>query len=306
MAALMEQLLEDIQAAARQDLHTLLAADVRADRPVLIGSALNGNGIMWFSEGSATRRRTSSTPAGASESPDASKTLLQVMKTIHTSHAGKPRWCGCSPESSTTGTATADGRRRARQGFGAIPHGRPEHHQAPHRGSRREGRPRQGGACAHRRYASCQGRKKAAQIEDPAAPQAVRPEALLIPSRAQGWRVKFYSALARMVEEDPSLNDRQDTGETLLGGPGGDAPPRGRGAAHEPVPVEARDQALVPIARRSAPPSQSRGRQEDGGHRDVVLEEEAAAALGLRSTTPSPAALALKRRRRRSTAPRRR
>src|SRR6185503_10372544 len=88
--ALMEQLLEDIQ-PPRDKIFSDLAAELRAGQivPVLIGSALNGNGIMRLLKAlrheapniEDTRKRL-----GVS---DATKTLLQVLKTIHTSHAGK-------------------------------------------------------------------------------------------------------------------------------------------------------------------------------------------------------------------------
>ena len=88
--ALMEQLLEDIQ-PPRDKVFTDLAAELRAGQivPVLIGSAVNGNGILRLLKAlrheapnvEETRKRLGV--------EDTTKTLLQVMKTIHTSHAGK-------------------------------------------------------------------------------------------------------------------------------------------------------------------------------------------------------------------------
>ena len=61
---------------------------------------------------------------------------------------------------------------------------------------------------------------KIAKLEIPPAPQAVLRQVVNPTERKD--EVKLSSALTRMVEEDPSLSvdHRQDTGETLLGGQG--------------------------------------------------------------------------------------
>lgn len=88
--ALMEQLLEEIE-PPRDTIFDDLAADLREGTvtPVLIGAAEKGNGVLRLLKAirhdapdiAATRRRLSL------EQGD--RTLLQVMKTIHTPHGGK-------------------------------------------------------------------------------------------------------------------------------------------------------------------------------------------------------------------------
>ncbi|MET3660968.1 elongation factor G [Aquamicrobium ahrensii] len=88
---LMEQLLEEIE-PPRDAVFDDLAADLRDGRvtPVLIGTAEKGNGVLRLLKAirhdapdvEATRRRL-----GIADSESA--TLVQVMKTIYTSHGGK-------------------------------------------------------------------------------------------------------------------------------------------------------------------------------------------------------------------------
>lgn len=87
---LMEQLLEEIE-PPKDEIFDDLAADLRdgAITPVLIGTAEKGNGVMRLLKAirhdapdiEATRKRLGLA--------DGSATVVQVMKTIHTSHAGK-------------------------------------------------------------------------------------------------------------------------------------------------------------------------------------------------------------------------
>lgn len=89
--ALMEQLLEEIE-PPRDAVFDDLVADLREGRvtPVLIGTAEKGNGVLRLLKAirhdapdvETTRRRL-----GLAD--DESATLVQVMKTIHTSHGGK-------------------------------------------------------------------------------------------------------------------------------------------------------------------------------------------------------------------------
>ncbi|MBB6014388.1 elongation factor G [Aquamicrobium lusatiense] len=89
--ALMEQLLEEIE-PPRDAVFDDLVADLREGRvtPVLIGTAEKGNGVLRLLKAirhdapdvEPTRRRL-----GVAD--DESVTLVQVMKTIHTSHGGK-------------------------------------------------------------------------------------------------------------------------------------------------------------------------------------------------------------------------
>jgi elongation factor G len=87
---LMEQLLEEIE-PPKDEIFDDLAADLRdgAITPVLIGTAEKGNGVLRLLKAirhdapdiEATRKRL-----GA---PDGNATVVQVMKTIHTTHGGK-------------------------------------------------------------------------------------------------------------------------------------------------------------------------------------------------------------------------
>src|SRR5690606_9950384 len=87
--SLMEQLLEDVQ-PPRDAVFADLAAEMRAGQilPVFLGSATNGNGILRLLKAlrheapgiEDTRQRLGI--AGTA-------TVAQVLKTIHTSHAGK-------------------------------------------------------------------------------------------------------------------------------------------------------------------------------------------------------------------------
>jgi elongation factor G len=87
---LMEQLLDEIE-PPKDAIFDDLAADLRdgAVTPVLIGTAERGNGVLRLLKAirhdapdiEATRKRL-----GA---PEGNATLVQVMKTIHTSHGGK-------------------------------------------------------------------------------------------------------------------------------------------------------------------------------------------------------------------------
>ena len=241
--ALMEQLLEDIQ-PPRDKIFSDLAAELRAGQivPVLIGSALNGNGIMRLLKAlrheapnvEDTRRRLGIADAG--------KTLLQVMKTIHTSHAGKLSVVRVLAGKLDDGMElqTAGGELGKVSGLFRM-----VGQKTTKRGTAEAGETVGLGKVEHARTGDTLGAKggKAAQIETPAAPQAVLRQ-VVNPSERKD-EVKLSSALARMVEEDPSLSvdHRQDTGETAARRPGRDAPPRRGGAAHEPVPAEARDEA---------------------------------------------------------------
>jgi len=88
--SLMEELLEDVE-PSREHVLADLVADMRAGLvcPVLIGSALHGHGVGRLLK--ALRHEAPDVTAtvarlGLGEGPE---TVLQVMKTVHTGHAGK-------------------------------------------------------------------------------------------------------------------------------------------------------------------------------------------------------------------------
>ena len=88
--ALMEQLLEDIQ-PPRDKVFADLAGELRAGQivPVFIGSAMNGNGILRLLKALRHEAPNVEDTRARLGLKDVNQTLLQVMKTIHTSHAGK-------------------------------------------------------------------------------------------------------------------------------------------------------------------------------------------------------------------------
>jgi len=276
--ALMEQLLEDIQ-PPRDKIFSDLAAELRAGQivPVLIGSALNGNGIMRLLKAlrheapnvEDTRKRLGVADAG--------KALLQVMKTIHTSHAGKLSVVRVLAGKVDDGMElqTAGGELGKVSGLFRM-----VGQKTTKRGAAEAGETVGLGKVEHARTGDTLGAKgaKIAQITFPAAPQAVLRQ-VVNPSERKD-EVKLSSALARMVEEDPSLSvdHRQDTGETLLGG---------QGEMHLRVAVERltsrfqlkleTKRALVPYREtiRATVSKRGRHKKQSGGHGqfgDVVLE----------------------------------
>ncbi len=276
--ALMEQLLEDIQ-PPRDKVFSDLAAELRAGQivPVLIGSALNGNGIMRLLKAlrheapnvEDTRRRLGIEGAG--------ETLLQVMKTIHTSHAGKLSLVRVL--SGRVEDAMELSTSRGEVGKVSGIH-RMVGQKATKRGAAMAGETVALGKVEPARTGDTLGPKgaKVAQIAVAAAPQAVLRQ-VVNPSERKD-EVKLSSALARMVEEDPSLSvdHRQDTGETLLGG---------QGEMHLRVAVERLTsrfglklqtrRALVPYREtiRATVTKRGRHKKQSGGHGqfgDVVLE----------------------------------
>jgi elongation factor G len=276
--ALMEQLLDEIQ-PPRDAVFADLATELRAGLivPVFIGSALNGNGILRLLKAlrheapnvEDTRARLGIAASGGA--------VLQVLKTIHTSHAGKlsltrvlsgrledgaelhgprgpagkvsgihrmvgqkPTKRGAASEGETVALAKVEG---ARTGDTLVPRG-----------------------------------AKAAVLSIPAAPQPVLRKVVSPTERKD--EVKLSSALARMVEEDPALSvtHRQDTAETVLGG---------QGEMHLRVALEKLTgkfgleletrRALVPYKEtiRATVTKRGRHKKQSGGHGqfgDVVVE----------------------------------
>ena len=276
--ALMEQLLEEVQ----PDRDTVLAdlvAELRAGQivPVFIGSAMNGNGILRLLKAirheapsvAETRQRL-----GVAEGK---ATVLQVMKTIQTSHAGKLSLARVLSGRVEDGVelATPRGETAKVSGLSRI-----LGQKAVKRGPAEAGETVALGKLDPVRTGDTLVAKgaKAAPITVPPPPQAVL-RRVVSPSERKD-EVKLSSALARMLEEDPSLSvsHRQDTGETLLGG---------QGEMHLRVAVERLTgkyglslqtrQALVPYREtiRTTVSKRGRHKKQSGGHGqfgDVVLE----------------------------------
>jgi elongation factor G len=277
--ALMEQLLEDIQ-PPRDKVFADLSAELRAGQivPVMIGSALNGNGILRLLKAirheapnvEDTRRRL-----GIADTKD---TILQVMKTIHTSHAGKLTLARVLSGHADDGMEVATPRGEVGKISGVH---RLIGQKATKRGSATAGETVALGKVEPARTGDTLGQKGAkapALVAVTPPPQAVLRQVVNPAERKD--EVKLSSALARMVEEDPSLkvDHRQDTGETLLGG---------QGEMHLRVAVERlisrfglkleTRRALVPYREtiRAAVTKRGRHKKQSGGHGqfgDVVIE----------------------------------
>ncbi len=276
--SLMEQLLEDIQ-PPRDAVFADLAAELRGGQivPVFIGSAQNGNGILRLLKAlrhEAPNVEDTRTRLGLA---DDRQTVLQVMKTIHTSHAGKLSLVrvlsGRVDEAMELSSAGGD----AGKVSGIY---RMIGQKAVKRGAAAVGETVALGKVERARTGDTLGPRnsKVATISALAVPQPVLRQVVTPTERKD--EVKLSSALARMVEEDPALSvsHRQDTGETVLGG---------QGEMHLRVAVERltgkfalkleTKRAMVPYKEtiRATVTKRGRHKKQSGGHGqfgDVVLD----------------------------------
>lgn len=276
--ALMEQLLEDIQ-PPRDKVFQDLAAELRAGQivPVLIGSALNGNGILRLLKALRHEAPNVEDTRKRLGIADGTRTLVQVMKTIHTSHAGKLSVARVLAGKVDDGMELQTPRGDVGKVSGIF---RMVGQKTTKRGAAEAGETVGLGKVDPAQTGDTLGAKgaKIAQIPVPAAPQAVLRQVVNPAERKD--EVKLSASLTRMVEEDPSLSvdHRQDTGETLLGG---------QGEMHLRVAVERltsryglkleTKRALVPYRETIRATVEKRGRhkKQSGGHGqfgDVVLE----------------------------------
>ncbi len=213
---LMEQLLEEIE-PPRDAIFDDLAADLRSGvvTPVLIGSAENGNGVLRLLKAvrhdvpdvTQTRQRL-----GLDERDGA---VLQVMKTVHTGHGGKISIARILAGNIADGTElagagrvsgiyTMNGNLQTKVDSGeegeTVALGKVEN--------------------AHTGDTLSVGKGKTPQLARQVAPQPVF--ALAIAPRDRKDEVKLSTALQKLLQEDPSLvlEQKQDSGETVLGGQG--------------------------------------------------------------------------------------
>jgi elongation factor G len=274
---LMEQLLEEIE-PPRDAVFDDLAADLRegAVTPVLIGSAEHGNGVLRLLKAirhdapdvEATRKRLGIGDA---------KSIIRVIKTIHTSHGGKlsvarllagPLSDGAELWLSNGNSAKVSGLYHMR--------GKDQIKIA----SAQEGETVAIGKVDEARTGDTLSTTKGGVTIEvvPAAPPPVY--ALALRPRERKDEVKMSSALQRIGEEDPSLSleHHQDTAETVLSGHGEMhlrvAIERLEGKYQIPVEAHA---AQIPYRETIRKPTQQRGRhkKQSGGHGqfgDVVLE----------------------------------
>ncbi len=275
--SLMEQLLEDIQ-PPRDAVFADLAAEMRAGQilPVFLGSAANGNGILRLLKAlrheapgiEDTRQRLGI--AG-------SASVAQVLKTIHTSHAGKLSIVRLLGGRIDDAVELAGPRGEAGKVSGIY---KLLGQKAAKRGAASAGETVGLGKLEHARTGDTLAPRGTAPapINVAVPPQPVL-RVVVLPTERKD-EVKLSTARTRMTEEDPSLTvaHRQDTGETVLGG---------QGEMHLRVAIERLSgkyglaletrRALVPYRETIRASASKRGRhkKQSGGHGqfgDVVLE----------------------------------
>jgi len=217
---LLEQLLEDIE-PPRDAVFDDLAEEMRQGLivPVFIGSALHGNGIFRLLKAlrheapdiAATRARLGVEESG---SP-----VLQVLKSVHTTHGGKLSLVRVLTGRLEDGTelAAASGDVGKVSGIYSL-----LGQKATKRGPAEAGETVALGKVSDAQTGQTLVVRGATApaVEVPAPPQPVL-QKVVAPSERKD-DVKLSAALTRMTEEDPSIivSHRQETGETLIGGQG--------------------------------------------------------------------------------------
>lgn len=276
--ALMEQLLEDVE-PPRDAVFGDLIAELRSGQivPVFIGSALNGNGIFRLLKALRHEAPDVADTRARLGLSDAKQTRLQVLKTIHTNHAGKLSLVRVLSGRVEDAAELTGPRGEVGKVSGLY---RMVGQKAAKRGAATAGETVALGKLEGARTGDTLAARgvPVVPLAIAPAPQAVLRQVVTPTERKD--EVKLSAALARMVEEDPSLSiaHRQDTGETVLGG---------QGEMHLRVAVERltgkfglkleTKPALVPYHETIRAPVTKRGRhkKQSGGHGqfgDVVLE----------------------------------
>lgn len=215
---LMEQLLSDI-APPKDEVFDDLAADLREGQvmPVFIGAAERGNGVTRLLK--AIRHEAPDAAITAKRLGFSGGTVAQVMKTIHTSHAGK------LSVARIFGGAIADAAEMA------LPDGQIERISGVHAmlglsqkklASAATGETVALGKLEHARTGQtlAVGKTPARQLAVMQPPAPVMSVSALPKERKD--EVKLSAALHRIAEEDPSLQVKHSaqTAETILGGQG--------------------------------------------------------------------------------------
>lgn len=274
---LMEQLLEEIE-PPKDAIFDDLAADLRdgSVTPVLIGSAEKGNGALRLLKAirhdapdvEATRKRLGAPDSG---------TIVQVMKTIHTSHGGKlsvsrilsgtvsdgaELWLNATDTAKVSGIYRMLGKDQAKQPAAAagdtVALGKLDNVATGQTLTTAKG-----------------GTRQLAALEPP---KPVYAFALRPKERKDD--VKMSAAIQRLAEEDPSLtlHHNQDSAETVLSGHGEMhlRVVRERLEGRNQIAVEGHAPA-VPYRETIRKGVQQRGRhkKQSGGHGqfgDVVIE----------------------------------
>jgi elongation factor G len=275
--ALMEQLLAD-EAPPRDAVFNDLAEDLRKGLicPVLLGSALNENGILRLLKALRHEAPTVADTARRLKLENA-KSAAFVFKTLHTSHGGKlsvARVLAGEFGEGTTVTGAAGTEERA-AGVFAI-----KGEDPVKRGSAQAGDTVALGRLESIRSGETITAEKGGivQVAGPPPPEPVFAIGLGLKDRKD--EVKLTTALAKLIEEDPSLQLEQnlDTHQMLL---------LGQGEMHLRVASERlqrkygvgveRQVRLIPYRETIRKSAQVRGRhkKQSGGHGqfgDVVIE----------------------------------
>lgn len=272
--ALMEQLLEEIE-PPRDAVFDDLAADLRAGAvtPVLIGSAERGNGVLRLLKAirhdapdvATTRERLGVEANG--------ETVLQIMKTIHTGHGGKLSVARVLCGQVSDGMELPGAGRVS--GLYAL-NGREQTKLAAAGEGETAALGKLEGANTGDTLST--GKARPVQLASPATPQPVF--AVAISPRDRKDEVKLSTALQKLLQEDPSLvlEQRQETGETVLGGQGEMhlrvARERLEGKYQVAVEMRAPQVPYRETIRKSVT-QRGRHKKQSGGHGqfgDVVLE----------------------------------
>jgi elongation factor G len=274
--ALMEQLLEDIQ-PPRDKVFADLVKDMREGKicPVLIGAAEKAHGVgrlLKFIRHEAPSIADTRARLGVASNGE---TLVQVMKTVHTAHAGKLSIVRVLAGKVADGTELVGPGGPAGRVSGVM---RLLGQQATKRDAAVEGETVGLGKLELAPTGATLGAGKSAP---PQAQEIVPPEPVLAMALSPAERkdeVKLSSALAKATEEDPSLRVTHVQGETLL---------EGQGEMHLRVAVERLRgkygialqtyEPMVPYRETIRGSTSVRGRhkKQSGGHGqfgDVVLE----------------------------------
>jgi elongation factor G len=277
--ALMEQLLSDMQ-PPNDHVFNDLATDLRQGLicPVLIGSAENGNGIFRLLK--ALRHEVPFVEETAKRlGVSGAKSAAYVMKSYHTGHGGKLSLTRVLTGEIADGATVVNPAGRSER-VGGICALRGE--ETIKRGTARAGDTVALGRLEGLRAGDTIAVDKApaVRIEAPPQPEPVLSSAIGLKDRKD--EVKLSAALAKLLDEDPSLvvEQPQDTHQTLL---------KGQGEMHLRVAFERlqrkhgiaveRVKSQVPYKETIRKPAEVRGRhkKQSGGHGqfgDVVIRIE--------------------------------
>ena len=274
---LMEQLLSDIQ-TSRDKIFQDLTQEFRDGLicPVLLGSARDNHGIFRLLKALRHEAPTVDVTARRLKLENA-KSAAYVMKSLHTAHGGKLSLVRVLTGEFGDGTVVtgADGRDERAAGVFSM-----RGEEPVKRGTGKAGDTVALGRLENIKSGETIGAEKGGvvQVKGPTAPPAVFATGLGLKDRKD--EVKLTSALAKLIEDDPSLRVEMntDTHQMLL---------LGQGEMHLRVSVERlqrkygvaveRQARLVPYKETIRAGTQVRGRhkKQSGGHGqfgDVVLE----------------------------------